>query len=225
MSEAATTYQQQAYDFVKAQIMTLKYKPNQYVTDTQVAQELGISRTPVREAFHRLENEGLLLNEARRGWRVYSLSLDDIHEIFDIKEVVEGMIARKAALCTDVLLCDTLQDALQRMVEATAADDSDAWLAADFDLHDALFDMAGNDRAHRIVDNLNDQWHRVRIGFVAMQARMKESTAEHQEFVESILAGNGAQAEQQMRDHLNRVRQELERLLVNVVLPFVDNGV
>lgn len=65
----------------------------------------------------------------------------------------------------------------------------------------------------------------LRIGFVAMQARMKESTAEHQEFVASILAGNSAQAEQQMRDHLNGVRQELERLLVNVVLPFVDSGV
>jgi DNA-binding GntR family transcriptional regulator len=225
MAEVSATYQQQAYDFIKSQIMTLKYKPNQYVTDTQVAQELGISRTPVREAFHRLENEGLLFNEARRGWRVYSLSLEDIHEIFDIKEVVEGMIARKASMCEDEVLRDSLRDALSRMVEAGAADDSDAWLAADFDLHDVLFDMAGNDRAHRIVDNLNDQWHRVRIGFVAMQARMPDSTTEHQEFVESILSGSSAHAEQQMRDHLNGVRHELERLLVNIVLPFVENGI
>jgi DNA-binding GntR family transcriptional regulator len=225
MAEASITYQQQAYDFVKAQIMTLKYKPNQYVTDTQVAGELGISRTPVREAFHRLENEGLLFNEARRGWRVYSLSLEDIREIFDIKEVVEGMIARKACMCEDEGLRDALKDALRRMVAASEADDSDAWLAADVDLHNILFDMAGNDRAHRIVDNLNDQWHRVRIGFVAMQARMADSTAEHQQFVQSILAGDGVRAEPQMRDHLNNVRQELERLLVNVVLPFVENGV
>ena len=79
------TFQHQAYEYVKEQIINLRYKPSQVITDTLVAQELNISRTPVREAFYRLENEGLLINEARRGWRVYSLSIDDIHELFDIK--------------------------------------------------------------------------------------------------------------------------------------------
>ena len=52
------TFQHQAYEYVKEQIINLRYKPSQVITDTQVAQELNISRTPVREAFHRLENEG-----------------------------------------------------------------------------------------------------------------------------------------------------------------------
>jgi DNA-binding GntR family transcriptional regulator len=85
--------------------------------------------------------------------------------------------------------------------------------------------MARSDRGHRIVANLNDQWHRVRIGFVAIRGRMIRSTDEHQSIIDAILASDGDAAEQLMRRHLNAVREELVRLLVNLVLPFVDNGV
>jgi GntR family transcriptional regulator, rspAB operon transcriptional repressor len=225
MPNSTTTYQQQAYDFVKAEIMNLHYKPGQHISDTDVAESLNISRTPVREAFHRLENEGLLINQSRRSWRVYALSLADIHHIFDIKEVVEGMVARKAADCQDETLRAVLRGTLAKMREAAEANDPDSWLEADFKLHDTLFDMAGNERAGRIINNLNDQWHRVRVGYVTMQLRIKQSTQEHTEFVESILAGDGEAAEQQLRSHLNAVREELARLLSALVLPFVEEGV
>jgi len=223
--ESATTYQQQAYDFVKAQIMNLDLKPGQYVTDSQVADELGISRTPVREALRRLEQEGLLINQARRGWKVYTLSLDDIHEIFDIKANLEGMLARRAAECQDQTLRRALGDAMERMKRAAAADDPDAWHEADFQLHRVISAMASNERASGIIQNLNDQWHRVRIGFVAMQGRIERSNSEHEAIVDRILAGDGKEAERLMRVHLNNVRQELVRLLVNLVLPFVEEGV
>ena len=179
----------------------------------------------MREALYRLENEGLLQNQARRGWRVYSLSLDDIHEIFDIKESVEGMIARRAAECADPELQMALRQTLTDMERACEMDDSEAWLAADTALHEVLFRMAPNERARRTVLNLNDQWHRVRIGFVALRGRTQDSTEEHRVFVEAILAGDGAEAERQMRTHLRQVREELVRLLANLVMPFVENGV
>ncbi len=225
MTASGGTYQQQAYDYVKTQIINLGYKPGQVITDTQVANELDISRTPVREAFYRLENEGLLINEARRGWRVYTLSLSDIHEVFDIKVVVEGMVARQAAACQDSSLRERLAGALAAMRRAADSDDADAWLNADFKLHDVIFEMADNTRAQRIIANLNDQWHRVRIGFVAMQLRIQESTREHEVIVGHILAGEGLAAEREMQEHLAKVGHELERLLVNMVLPFVENGV
>lgn len=224
MSDKAT-YQQQAYDYIKQQIMTLGHKPGEVITDSQIARELQISRTPVREAFYRLENEGLLINDARRGWRVYSLSIEDIREIFEIKAVVEGMIAGCASQCADETLRARLRATVEDMRRACDARDSEAWRLADFALHDILFEMANNDRAHRIIDNLNDQWHRVRIGFIAMQGRMHASTAEHEEFVAAILAGQSTKAEALMRAHLNNVREELERLLVNLVLPFVQRGI
>ena len=74
--------------------MKLELKPGAYLTDSQIAAEVNISRTPVREAFYRLEHEGLLVNQARRGWRVYTLSLQDIEQIFDIKRSPGGVKKR-----------------------------------------------------------------------------------------------------------------------------------
>jgi DNA-binding GntR family transcriptional regulator len=225
MENSILTYQKQAYDYIKSQIMNLGFKPGEYITDSQIAALLKISRTPVREAFYRLEKEGLLINEARRGWKIYTLSLENINEIFDIKEVVEGMVARKAAACQDESLRSSLRDAFDKMASAAEANDVDAWLDADFHLHDILFQMAGNEIANRIITNLNDQWHRVRLGFVALQGRMQRSADEHRSIIKSVLDNDGEEAERLMQAHLNQVRQELVHLLVSVVLPFADKGV
>lgn len=225
MAKQATTYQQRAYEFVRSSILDLTYKPGEYLSDSQIASELKISRTPVREAFRRLENEGFLINEARRGWRVYTLSLNDIHDIFDLKVAIEGMLARKAAGCGDESLRNELQRAMDEMKAAAERGDSDAWFQADRELHDILYQMADNDRAQTVVNTLNAQWHRVRVGFSAMEGRIQRSVPEHQAFVASVLAGDGDEAEAQMRRHLNQVREELVRLLVNMVLPFAQNGI
>jgi len=224
-AKSVTTYQQQAYAFVKTRIMNLDLKPGQYVTDSQIASELNISRTPARDALRLLEHEGFLISEARRGWKVYSLSLEDIHEIFDIKVVLEGMIARRAAECDDEEKRAALRDAMERMKQASAANDNEAWRQADVELHDTIFSMCSNERAARIIRSLNEQWWRVRIGFLAMQGRIERSNPEHEAVIVSILAGNGEQAEHSMRDHLNNVREELVHLLVNLVLPFVQEGI
>jgi DNA-binding GntR family transcriptional regulator len=224
-AESAGTLQEQAYDYVKSQIMNLDLKPGQYITDSQVASELNVSRTPVREALRRLEQEGLLVNLARRGWKVYALSLEDIHEIFDIKVSLEGMIARQAADCQDEALRSALKEAMERMKWAGEVGDDEAWHEADDQLHQVIFAMGGNERASSIIQNLNDQWHRVRIGFLAMQGRIARSNPEHEAVIQEILDGNGHEAERLMHLHLNNVRDELVRLLVNLVLPFVREGV
>ncbi len=225
MDDSNQTFQQQAYAFIKEQIVSLGFKPGEFITDTQIANQLKISRTPVREAFYRLEKEGLLIYEARRGWKIYTLSLEDIHEIFDIKVALEGMVARQAAECKNETLQAALREALETMQEAAGTGDIDAWLQADQRLHDILLQMAGNERAERIVANLNDQWHRVRVGFMALQGRTRRSADEHRLFVDSVLAGNGEEAERRMRNHLNELREELVHLLVSIVLPFVEAGV
>jgi DNA-binding GntR family transcriptional regulator len=225
MPKTTSTYQQLAYDYIKGQIMSLGLKPGETITDSQIASQLNISRTPVREAFYRLEKEGLLVNETRRGWKIYTLSLENIHDIFDLKEVIEGMVARKAAECRDEDLRQSLRDALVKMETASNANDPAAWLEADVHLHDVLFIMSGNERARNIVDDLNVQWHRVRVGFVALQGRTRRSADEHRAFIECILEGNGEKAEIQIRAHLHQVREELAHLLVTMVLPFTNEGV
>ena len=224
MDKELATYQQQTYDYVRGQIINLGFKPGEFITDTQIAEKLKISRTPVREAFQRLEKEGLLVNEARKGWRVYMLDLEDIYEIFEIKISLEGMLIRKAAECRDEDLRKDLADALAEMITAAAAKDPDVWLEADIHLHNILFLMANNERAERIIENLNDQWHRLRLGYVALQGRTKTSISEHEGFVGSVMAGDVDQAELQMREHLARVRDDLIQLVEKLIMPFSRSG-
>jgi len=224
MSKEPSTYQQYTYDYVRGQIINLGFKPGEYITDSQIAEKLEISRTPVREAFQRLEKEGLLVNEARKGWRVYMLDLEDIYEIFELKIAIEGMLVHKAAECSDEGLRKDLAEALNDMKKATAANDPEIWLQADIHLHNILFLMANNERAEKIIENLNDQWHRLRLGYVALQGRTKTSIGEHEGFVASVLAGDAEKAEIQMHEHLARVRDDLIQLVEKLIMPFSNRG-
>ena len=219
------TLQRRAYEYVKKQIMSRTYKPGQYLTDTQISTELSISRTPVRDALRRLKHEGFLTSQTGKGWKVYSLSLEDIHEIFDIKVELEGLLARKAAECIDRQKRAALKRAIAQMKDAAERNRHEQWRTADMELHRTIFSMAANERASRIINDLNDQWYRVRIGLVAMEGRIQRSNREHEAFVDRILSGDGALAEKFMRLHLNNLRQELVNVLVNLVLPFAQNGV
>lgn len=223
-SDQTTTLQQKAYRSIKEKIMNRHLKPGSSVTDGQVASELGMSRTPVREAFRLLEYEGFLRSRARRGWQVYCLSLKDIQEIFDIKETLESMLARKAAECEDEQKRGQLKRIMGRMKKSAMTNDHEAWRIADIELHEVLLAMSGNGRASRIIRDLNDQWYRVRLGLMATQGRLERSNREHETVMEKILAGDGHSAERHMRGHLHNLREELERLLLHVILPYVDNG-
>jgi len=109
----------------------------------------------------------------------------------------------------------------------TASDnkDVDSWVKIDLDLHHVIFMMGRNLRATQIIEGLNDQWNRLRIGFSARTGRVSRSIFEHEAMVKAILAGDEENAERLTIDHLEKVREELTSLLVNLVLPFVKEGV
>jgi len=219
------TLQEEAYLFVKSKILNLGFKPGEYITDLQIAENLNISRTPVREAFRILEREGLLIYEAKRGWKVYSLTLDDINEIFEIKINLESLLAKKVAHCTDNALRKELKQTITAMREAADGDDVDSWVNLDKNLHSLIFTMADNHRAMTYIENLNDQWNRLRIGFSARTGRMGRSIIEHEKLVEAILSGDENLAEKETVEHLEKVRDELTSLLINMVLPYARDGI
>jgi GntR family transcriptional regulator, rspAB operon transcriptional repressor len=224
-SKRGDSLELKAYEYVKKRIMSRIYAPGQKILDSKIAAELNISRTPVRDALRLLEHEGFLVGQAGKGWNVYALSLEDINEIFDVKVELEGLLARKAAACDDKKLRAQLKKALEGMKTAEKVKDNETWRRHDMALHRIILAMAANRRAARIINDLNDQWYRVRIGLAAMEGRVHRSNIEHAAFVESILAGKGDDAQQQMRSHLNNLRQEIVNLLVNLVLPFAQNGI
>jgi len=224
MMKINKTYQQQAYDYVRNKIFSMEYRPGDCIIDSQIATELKISRTPAREAFQRLENEGLLISEARRGWRVYTLTIKDIEDIFDLKCEIEGLIAKKAALDHNEGNHQTLRNFLSRMREASMKNDVATWMEMDSSLHHHFYLMAQNERAEKLIKYLNDQWHRLRQGYINLQVSLDKATSEHENIVNAVIAGDAEGAELAMQAHLNSVRQGLVRVLVTMILPYARHG-
>lgn len=210
-----------AYGAIKERILNMSLKPGEMVSELTVSKELGISRTPIREALKKLEQEGLIVDHNRRK-RVYILTIHEINEIFDLKVAIEGHMAALAALRHDAGQAARLRAIMKTMEGFRVRDYSGAkadhpiiqdWLKVDRQFHDLLFAMAGAGRAAELVDNLNSQWHRLRMGLLAMEDRLRRNLDEHAALGEAVLARREEQARALMTAHLENLRHTLTALM------------
>ena len=210
-----------AYEAIRQQILSMKIKPGEIVSENNLSKQLGISRTPIREALKKLELDGLIISANRRK-RVFILTIHEIEEIFDLKIAIEGSIARWAAERAQKKERDELQQIVDKMERfANIVPDQnyeveawvDDWLKVDNRYHDLLFLMARNKRAEQIIKNLNDQWHRLRIGILAMEGRIQKSVKEHHAIARAILDSDASEAELSMQEHLRNLKKMITTIM------------
>ena len=211
---------EKAYTAIRDRILNMDLKPGQLVSEVILSKELGISRTPIREAFKKLEQEGLIINQNHRK-RVYILTIRELEEIFDMKCAVEGYVAYLAALRKEPSQEVRLRAVMDRMEQfpigngSAAFTEGDhhqrimAWLEIDEAFHDILYEMAKNRRAQEYIQNLNRQWHRLRMGINAMEGRIEKSIKEHLDLGKTILAGDAEGARVQMVHHLENLKRSI----------------
>lgn len=214
------SYVRQAYRTIKAHILENRYPPGHQVLEQQLADDLGMSRTPVREALIRLQDEGLVELIPRRGMRVVPLSPQEMQEIYEVLTALEVAAVELAArqTLTDRDLAP-LDDALQAMETRLAADDLDGWADADARFHNALINLSGNKRLAGLAATLADQVHRARMVTLRLRPRPVRSIEEHRAVLEALRAGDGARACKQHRRHRRRSAQLLLDLLSYYRLP------
>ncbi len=208
------TYVQQAYRTIKTRILENRYQPGHQILEQQLADDLGMSRTPVREALIRLHNEGLVELIPRRGMRVVPLSPEDMREIYEVLtalEVAAVEIAAGRPLSEEDLA--PLDSALQAMQSSLAADDLDGWAKADARFHKALLALAGNKRLAGMAATLADQVHRARMITLRLRPRPVQSIEEHSQVLEALRAGDGEKACAGHRRH----RRGAARLLLDLL--------
>ncbi|MHC4370982.1 MAG: GntR family transcriptional regulator [Planctomycetota bacterium] len=210
-----------AYETIKSLIVSARLRPGQAVTETALSESLGFSRTPIREALHDLEREGLIVTRNRRK-RVYMLTVSEIEDIFDLKIEIESAVARWAAQRgskDQFKQLSKLSNNMKRLARLRPGDARkedawlDKWLTADRKLHALLFAMAQNKRAEQIVRNFNSQWHQLKLGMLTLEGRVEKSAIEHERIVRAICAGKPTQAQQQMRSHLQNLKKELVKIM------------
>jgi DNA-binding GntR family transcriptional regulator len=199
-----------AYEQIRQRILDNIWPPGHRALETEVALELGMSRTPVREALMRLSNDGLVEVIPRHGMRVLPVSPADMVEIYEILTALECMaaelLARRKPSAAEL---KPLVDATKAMDKALKAQDLDAWAMADERFHAQLLNLAGNRQLQATVMNYWDRAHRARMFSLRLRPTPVNSTKEHMEMVERLLAGDMEGASKVTRSHRERASKEL----------------
>jgi DNA-binding GntR family transcriptional regulator len=201
----ATSLADQAYEGLLTAIAEGRLTPGQAIRETALAEELGISRTPIREALQRLARDGLVRLDARNGARIGELSLQEIHELYDLREILEGSVARFAALNARALERQRLEAILAR--EAEQLGDPAALARLNKLFHRTLCEAACNRYLTSAVATFSTTLLLLGPTTLAAQHRADESHREHRQVVEAISVGNADHAEEIMRAHIRRARE------------------
>lgn len=205
-----------AYDAVKQAIRDGVFPPGFQGSEQEMAQRLGMSRTPVHQAIIRLQSEGMVELRSKRGVVISALSPDDMKEVYDVIIAVEGMAALLLAEQPREArepVCRDMERLNAELAEALARDDLLSWADLDARFHACLVRAAGNGRLERIATVNIDQSFRARRLTLRLRSKPTGSIAEHQRIVDAIRAGEPGEARQMAQEHKIRARDMIVDLL------------
>jgi DNA-binding GntR family transcriptional regulator len=192
-------------DELREAIVNLRLRPGEPLREAALAEKLGVSKTPLREAFARLEQEGLVETTSFKGAVVTGYSERDLKEIYELRALLEGAAARSAAEHANDATLHALRDVLDRSRALRDAGDlvGLAELLGRFDV--IVYSQVTNDRIGALIDNLRA--HLTRIGKLTedIPGRVEASVEEHAAIVDAILARNPDEADRLMRVHIASV--------------------
>lgn len=195
-------------------------EPGERLMEVQLAEELGISRTPVREAIRKLEQEGYVIMMPRRGTYVSSVSEHDVKEIFEIRSALESLSTSLAAIRIEPEELEKLRALLAEIEGQIQRKDSmDKIVATDIKFHGLLYQVSRNERLVTIINNLKEQLARFRTLSMSYPGRLQETLKEHRAMVEAIAAGDVDAA----RDAAERHMEQAEETLLKAINSEVEN--
>jgi DNA-binding GntR family transcriptional regulator len=183
------------YEILRNEIITLCLSPGEPLLEQTLARRFKVSRTPIREVLRRLNHEGLVEIIPQKGAFVAVIGLSDVHEVFQIREALEGLAARIAASRMDKGQLDSIEHKLsERSMEEAAQ--------AGARLHQFILEATENRRLLSMMEILKGQIDRLRAVAGRFPGRTSKSIEEHKEILTALKAKNGELAEKAMRRHI-----------------------
>ncbi|WP_416049483.1 GntR family transcriptional regulator [Cupriavidus basilensis] len=198
--------------------------PGAWIDEATVAESMGISRTPMREALKVLAAEGLVRLEPRRGCFVNALSEQDLDEIFPLMALLEGRCAYEAARNATAEDLDALESLHADLTQYAQAGNIDAYYETNYQIHEAIQRLAGNRWLSGLISDLRKVLRLSRHKSLKLPGRIRESCAEHLSVFSALKAHDPEGAETLMKTHLLRQRGALRALDAAEVAVVDDSG-
>ncbi len=201
---------QHGYLLLRETIISGKHHPNERLVESELAEKLGVGRSVVRTALARLEQEGLVIRETNRGARVRLISEEEAYEIIEVRVVLEGLAARKAAEKITVQQGDSLRAILEEMRVRHREGDLLGYSDGNARLHRFIIECSGHETVRKLVEMLKAQSVRFQYRTILIPGRPDQSLSEHEAMVEAICSSNPDAAEEAVQFHLRNVAKSLK---------------
>jgi GntR family transcriptional regulator, rspAB operon transcriptional repressor len=193
-------------------IVSMQISPGEMLSEQDLAQRFGVSRSPVREALIKLSEAGLVRVLPQRGTQVVKISRAGVEDARFIREAVECAVVREAALRATPIMLAELNASLTRQRRAQRSTSTEEFLALDEEFHRLLAETAGRPSAWRMIEDIKPQMDRVRFLDMAKAVPRHAVIAQHVVIVDAIKAMDPLAAEQAMHRHLSEILRSLPEL-------------
>ncbi len=193
---------------IRNAIVEGKIKPGERLMEPEVAKLLGVSRTPLREAFLQLESEGFMVVTPRKGAVVSELSVKDAEDTYIIKSELEALAAKLSVLNADnnlIIQLENLNNLMQKTTDENKKDYKQ-FLTFNAEFHKILTEACGNEKLIRYINLLRKQTLRYNFIYLSILSHFNQSIEEHKEIIEAIRLKNVSAVEQLVRNHGNAAK-------------------
>lgn len=204
------------FESIRGAIISGVLKPGERLMEVQLAEKLGVSRTPIREAIRKLELEGLVIMMPRKGAYVADLSIKDITDVLEIRASLEGLASGLAALRITDEEIEELEMTAVQFNQAIEEGNFDAIVQKDIEFHDRIFKATRNEKLLQINNNLREQVQRFRIMYINKSNKSKDLAKEHYEIAEAISNRSIDLAEKLAKTHIENAENYILRMVEDV---------
>lgn len=194
-------------------ILTGELKPGERLMEIHLADRLGVSRTPIREAIRKLELEGLVTMIPRRGAEVAQISASNLKDVLEVRQALDALGVELACERITEEGLEALREACDYFAQVTSTKDATVITKADVALHDVIIAATGNERLQQMISNLSEQMYRYRFEYIKDSSYHALLIEEHRRIYESIAARDKERAVKEIQQHIdNQLNTIMEHL-------------
>lgn len=201
------------YDYLFNAIRSGDIKPGQTLTERGLAEKIGVSRTPVREAIRKLEEQGIVTHEPHKGVKVITLSEEKVAQLYDVRELLEGLAVRRLAERQTPQIIEELSGFIERAEKEAVENNVRELAEINSEFHLALARLSGNVYLETIMNMLQTQISLMMSASLSTSGRPLQNIEEHKGLIDAIRSGDGEFAESIAKHHVRKAREHAMKKL------------
>ncbi len=200
------------FNKIREDIIEGRYKDGESLVEKKLAEEFGVSRTPIREVVRQLELDGLVESVPNRGVFVIGITQEDIKDIYEIRILVEGLAAKWAAKRINAEELKALNNACELMEFYTAKGDIEQIARYNTEFHEIIFEAARSKFLKKTLKNMQSYIQWARLTSLKTQGRAEKALAEHKAILEAFRNGDSSQAEMRIIEHVTNSSENVLKI-------------